>query len=164
MATGSQSPPNFRAALWACVGLVWLPITLLLGLMSLPQVAYASDALAAMQFAAGLSPALLTGFAWLASSLSGATALLIRIDRQLSAAPGKPLPRPWLFCGAHMAGSWLAGLLGFALAQKADGDIWELFVSVICFSFIGATAIERVAEKYVVSLPGASPAPPENRP
>lgn len=82
------------------------------------------------------------------SSLSGATALVIRIDRELRATTG-PLPRPWLFAAAHMLGSWLAGTLAFMVGQQQRMDVWFALGFVIVASFLGAKFIELMAEKYL---------------
>ena len=56
------------------------------------------------------------------STLSGATALVWRLDRELRAAPDGKLPRLWLFVASNLMGSWLAG--AFALVQVLTG--WPL--------------------------------------
>ncbi len=92
------------------------------------------------------------------STMSGATALLIRIDKELQAAPDKPLPRPWLFCAAHMGGSWMAGTLGFIVSRHQGMDVWLAMGLVIAASFLGAKFIELVAERYLSRvLPPPSP-------
>lgn len=83
------------------------------------------------------------------SSLSGATALVIRIDRELRSTPGQPLPRPWLFAASHMLGSWLAGTLAFMVGQQQKVDVWFALGFVIVASFLGAKFIELMAEKYL---------------
>ena len=83
------------------------------------------------------------------STGSGATALLLRIDKELQGNPGQPLPRPWLFCSAHMGGSWLAGTLGFILGRQQDMDVWLAMGLVIISSFLGAKFIEMVAERWI---------------
>ena len=85
----------------------------------------------------------------LIASLSGATALVLRIDSQLRASADAKLPRPWLFASAHMLGSWLAGTLGFIMTQKAQSDVWMTLGVVLVASFLGAKFIEAAAEKYL---------------
>jgi len=93
-------------------------------------------------------------------SLSGATALVQRIDRELRENEGRPLPRPWLFCAAHMLGSWLAGTLAFIASQHPALDVWFKLGMVIVASFAGAKFIEAMTEKYLGGLPGATEAKP----
>lgn len=83
------------------------------------------------------------------SSLSGATALIHRIDRELRNFEGKPLPRPTLFAAAHMSGSWTAGTLAFLLSEAADIPDWHELGVIIVASFAGAKFIEAVGEKYL---------------
>lgn len=87
------------------------------------------------------------------STLSGATTLAMRINKQLDAQPGKPLPRPWLYCGAHMGGSWLAGSLAFFASQTWHVDVWMSFGFVLMASFGGATFIEYAIKKYLPGYP-----------
>ncbi|HEY8357052.1 MAG TPA: hypothetical protein VIL30_06280 [Ramlibacter sp.] len=90
------------------------------------------------------------------STMSGATALLLRIDRELAAAaPGTPLARPWVFCSAHMLGAWMAGTLAFLMMQRAEVDVYSKLVAVLVASFLGAKFIEMVAERFI----GKTPAP-----
>ena len=134
--------------LWALLVLMWAPVLALA----------APVANTSLELVLQVSPALVV-IAVMLSSLSGVTALVIRIDRELSAAPDKPLPRPWLFCGAHMLGSWLAGTLAFLLAQQQAMDVWLGLGLVIAASFIGAKFVEGVAERYLARiLPTAPPA------
>ena len=81
------------------------------------------------------------------SSLSGATALLQRIDRELRESKTDQLLRPALFASAHMLGSWLAGCLAFVMAEAADANDWAELSIIICASFAGAKFIESVSEK-----------------
>jgi hypothetical protein len=137
---------QLRAALWSVLVMIWAPIALLL---AVPVVAHAAAVVETAQFALNLSPGLLVAFSILLSSLSGATALLYRIDKQLRAEPDKPLPRALLTCASHMAGSWVAGTLAFIGAQRIDSDYWGVFASVICASFVGAVYIEKAAERFL---------------
>ena len=83
------------------------------------------------------------------SSLSGATALLQRIDRELRESATKTLPRPTLFAAAHMLGSWLAGCLAFILAENQDTNDWLELGIIVVASFAGAKFIESISEKYL---------------
>ena len=94
----------------------------------------------------------------LIASLSGATALVLRIDSQLRASADAKLPRPWLFASAHMLGSWLAGTLAFILTQQRQSDVWVTLGFVLVASFGGAKFIEAIAEKYLARpLPDEKP-------
>lgn len=75
------------------------------------------------------------------STLVGVTALLARIDRELSAAPDKPLPHPWVFSAVHMSGSWLAGPGMFFAAQDAGVGVWKGLGLVVVGSLAGAKLI-----------------------
>lgn len=108
---------------------------------------------------------ILVGLAGLVSTLSGATALAWRIndlllkeDARLAAEGGerRPFVRPLLFAFAHMGGSWMAGLLAFAMGRANDWDVWTLLAAVLLASFIGAKFVEAAAERWmaVVRLPG----------
>lgn len=89
---------------------------------------------------------------WALSSLSGATALVWRVDKELRAAPGAKLPLPWLFASAHMLGSWLAGVLAFLICESQNMDDWFELGAIVCASFMGAKFIELVAEKYLARM------------
>lgn len=84
------------------------------------------------------------------STLSGVTALTLRIDSELRYAKAKNLPRPVLFVSSHMLGSWLAGILAFALAQHNDFTVWWQIGFVITASFSGAKFVEKMADIYSV--------------
>jgi len=83
------------------------------------------------------------------SSLSGATALLQRIDRELRTSVTKTLPRPTLFASAHMLGSWLAGCLAFMLCENQNANDWLELGVIVAASFAGAKFIESISEKYL---------------
>lgn len=84
------------------------------------------------------------------STLSGATALVVRIDRELRAqASPEPLRWPWLFTGAHMMGSWLAGASAFIVAEGQNLNDWLELGMIVAFSFVGAKAIEKLAESFL---------------
>lgn len=83
------------------------------------------------------------------STMSGATALLQRIDRELRESKDKTLPRPTLFAAAHMLGSWLAGALAFLICEGQDANDWVELGIIIVASFAGAKFIESISEKYL---------------
>lgn len=86
------------------------------------------------------------------STLSGLTALTIRIDAELKKTENKELPRPILFVSSHMLGSWLAGVLSVAISQQNNFSIWSQISIVIAASFAGATFVEKIAEMYLVKV------------
>lgn len=86
------------------------------------------------------------------STLSGATALVWRLDASLRASPDGKLPRPLLFASANLLGSWTAGSLAWIGAQSQDGGVWTTLATVILLSFGGARAIEILTEKYINKL------------
>lgn len=83
------------------------------------------------------------------STLSGATALVWRIDQELRKSPEGVLPRPWLFASSNILGSWTAGTLAWIAAQGQEIGVWPTLAMVIAISFGGARAIEILAEKYI---------------
>lgn len=83
------------------------------------------------------------------STLSGATALVWRLDQELRKSPDGKLPRPWLFSASNIMGSWLAGIFAWISSQSQNAGVWPTLVLVILLSFIGARAIETIAEKYL---------------
>lgn len=83
------------------------------------------------------------------STLSGATALVWRLDQELRKAPDGILPRPWLFAASNILGSWTAGALAWVSAQGQDVGVWPTLAMVIAISFGGARAIELLAERYI---------------
>ena len=149
IASKSRKHGLLRRDLWAFVALLWMPVVVLA-----TPLGSSVDVLLAI-------PPTLAVITVLLSTLSGATALATRIDRELSAAPDKPLKRLWLTCIANMLGSWLTGSLGFVLAQSQHMDVWLGLGIVIAFSFSGAKVIESVTEKYLgkvlPDLPQAQP-------
>jgi uncharacterized membrane protein YfcA len=86
------------------------------------------------------------------STLSGATALVWRLDQELRNAPDGKLPRPWLFAASNIFGSWTAGTLAWVAAQGQDAGVWLTLASVIAVSFGGARVLEKVSEKYAEKL------------
>lgn len=137
-----------RAMLW----LLWTPalaVSIFLGLS--PSIAVAG-AVIVITIDGGTSiPLSLIIINTFLASLSGGTALVLRIDKELGREPGKRLVRPWLFCAAHMLGSWLAGALAFLMCQGTAWDVWYRLGFVIIASFLGAKFIELVAEKFTGS-------------
>lgn len=83
------------------------------------------------------------------STLSGLTALTIRIDSELSKCKDEPLPRPKLFVASHMLGSWLAGVLAVVMSENNILSVWTEITLVIVASFMGAKFIEKVSEFYI---------------
>ena len=136
IASKSRRCALLRRDLWAFVALLWAPFVVL----AATPLASSSEVLLAI-------PPILAVFTLFISTLSGATALATRIDRELSAAPDKPLKRLWLTCTANMLGSWSAGCLGFFLAQSRELDVWLGLAVVFAFSFSGAKAIEYASDK-----------------
>ena len=83
------------------------------------------------------------------STLSGLTALTIRIDSELKKLNIENLPRPRLFVSSHMLGCWLAGTLAVAISQQNNFGIWSQISIVIAASFTGARFVEKISEIYV---------------
>ncbi len=83
------------------------------------------------------------------STLSGLTALAMRIDAELRTSASRVLPRPWLFASAHMLGSWLAGILMFAVGEANNINDWVEIILIILGSFGGAKTIEYMTERYL---------------
>ena len=88
------------------------------------------------------------------STLAGATTLAIRINGQLLKDPDKPLPKPWIFCAAHMGGSYSAGSFFFFVAQHQHVGFWMGLGWVLLASFGGAKLLEMAVEKYLPMRPG----------
>ena len=109
-------------------------------------------------FGYDLAPKILLIVVIALSTLAGATALVIRIDRELRDKPGVVFERPTLFAVAHMLGSWLAGTLAFILAESQNMNDWGELGFIITASFMGAKFIELVAEKYLIKT-----LPPETK-
>ncbi|MBC7603878.1 MAG: hypothetical protein H7255_14620 [Ramlibacter sp.] len=110
-----------------------------------------------------------TGLTCVLSTLSGATALFIRInnlllkqeeEREDGSEPRK-FVRPWLFASAHMSGSWMAGTLMFLVAHANTWDVWYGLMGVVIASFGGATFLEKVAERYLSVVPLGPPGAPK---
>ena len=119
----------------------------------------AAAAVAAVTSASDLEtlnvPLVIVGINLLFSTLVGGTTLAIRINAQLLKDPDKPLPRPWLFCAAHMGGAWIAGILAFVWGQHQHVGIWFGFGMVLTGSFMGSRLFEVLTEKYFPMRPAA---------
>jgi LydA holin phage, holin superfamily III len=83
------------------------------------------------------------------STLAGVTALVMRIDRELRAMPGQPLPRPYLFVACHMLPSWLAGLLAFFICESQNVGDWVELILIVLSAFTGSRSIEAAVEQYL---------------
>ncbi|ROR25169.1 hypothetical protein EC845_1209 [Comamonas sp. BIGb0124] len=141
--------PKVRTAVWFVVGLLWGPWFLLGGLTAIPSLAWASpDLKQALESPLNVS-LVLVALAILLSSLSAATALLIRLDRELSQAQHRTLPHMAILCAWHMAGGWCAGTVAFMTAQTAQMDVWTSLIGVVLASFSGAKFLEFMAERYM---------------
>ena len=113
----------------------------------LPTIAFASTVTLDKTLEGVTLPTLIIVF--VLSSLSGATALLQRIDRELRENAAKKLPRPTLFAAAHMLGSWMAGCLAFLLCENQNANDWLELGIIVAASFAGAKFIESISEKYL---------------
>lgn len=136
-----------RRALRALVLIMWAPMpvwaaTLMAESGGLSEFANVSWSVLALAF--GLS------------TLSGATALVWRLDQELRKSPDGKLPRPWLFAASNLLGSWTAGALAWITSQSQSAGVWGTLGVVILLSFGGARAIEALAERYL-NKPGALP-------
>ncbi|RYF54976.1 MAG: hypothetical protein EOO27_22305 [Comamonadaceae bacterium] len=92
------------------------------------------------------------------TTLSGGTALLIRISAQINEAPPDAVVPPVrnlaLLIAAHMGGSWLAGLMAFFSAAHfgMPGLLVGFFVPAV--SFGGAKACELIYNRTIGSTFG----------
>lgn len=123
----------------------------------LPAIAFASTVTLHKTLEGVTLPTLVIVF--VLSSLSGATALLQRIDRELRESVTKKLPRPTLFAAAHMLGSWMAGCLAFLIAESSDTNDWLELGIIVVASFAGAKFIEAISEKYLAQWTPKTPLP-----
>jgi hypothetical protein len=96
------------------------------------------------------------------STLAGGTSLAIRINNLImeedqrardQGSEPRPFVRPWLFACAHMGGSWMAGLTGLLLGRANEWGVWTLLLGVLLMSFLGAKAIEMLAERFLSGAP-----------
>lgn len=152
---------HVRLSVWALLIMLWAPVALVAAVLTIPSLAWAIAPAAA---AAVDQPINVTFeqlvLAVLLSSCGGGTALLIRIDRELSQAKQRSVPHMLVFCASHMAGGWLAGALAFLMARSQDLDVWNGLIAVVVASFMGAKFLEMAAERlYTGKLPGGM-APP----
>lgn len=149
-----------RSCLRAMLCLMWAPALLIGALAGLsPSFAFAGAIIVITIDGGTTVPLSLVIINTFLASMSGGTALVLRIDKELRADPGKPLTRPWLFCLAHMSGSWLAGTLAFLLGQTTTWVVWYKLGFVIAAAFMGAKFVESVAEKML----GRAPVPPADK-
>lgn len=88
------------------------------------------------------------------STLSGLTALTLRIDSELKNQNIDKLPRPRLFVSSHMMGCWLAGVLAVSISQINSFSIWNQIIVVIVASFTGAKFVEKISEMYIGKITG----------
>lgn len=123
-------------------------------LMWAPAAAFAATLAATGADTSPLNvPAALIVASLLFSTLAGATTLALRLVSELRAAD-KPLVSPWLYCLAHMLGSWCAGSFFFFVGMSSGAGVWTLLGTVLLASFAGAKALEVAAEKWLpTSLP-----------
>jgi hypothetical protein len=126
-----------RRALRILVCLMWLPMPVWAATVAVGAHPFDSVDLPVLALAFGLS------------TLSGATALVWRLDRELRTSPDGHLPRPWLFAASNILGSWTAGAFAWITSQSQDGGVWLTLGVVIVASFAGARLIEVVAERYI---------------
>ena len=120
----------------------------------------------AAQLTFGQAVETITAIEWLLvlvlTTLSGGTALLIRVSAQINDAPPDAVVPPVrnlpLLIAAHMGGSWLAGLMGFFSAAHfgMPGLLVGFFVP--CISFGGAKACEYIYNRTLGSTFGQLPA------
>lgn len=145
--------PYLTSMLHAVLFFMWTP-----GLAMAAAVASAQSDIGSVSW-------VLACVAILLSTLSGITALLYRVERELRAAPDRPLMRPWLLAISHMACSWSAGALAFLIGEAQDMSDWYELAGVIAASFMGATFIQAAAEKWIGSrMPVAFDQPPYRPP
>lgn len=100
-------------------------------------------------------------FSCVLATMAGATTLAIRLNGLTNEEPPRPLVKPWLFCFAHMMGSWLAGTVAFLLGRSQAMEVWASLLVVVLLSFGGAKVVEQMAEKY---LAGSRPPQPKGTP
>ncbi len=82
------------------------------------------------------------------STLTGLTALAIRLDKELRET-GKALQHPWIFVCSHMLASWTGAMLAFFLAESLGMNDWTELMLVLAFSFGGVKALEKVVENLI---------------
>lgn len=131
----TMTAPYMRKALHILLALMWSPMPVWAASIA------AQDAFGAVEW-----PVFALAFGL--STLSGATALVWRLDKELRASPDGSLPRPWLFAASNLLGSWTAGALAWVGAQGQGSGVWSTLGAVILLSFGGARVIEIMVEKY----------------
>lgn len=134
-----------RRALRLLVVMIWLPVPVWAASVVSGGHTFEQIDFAVLSLAFGLS------------TLSGATALVWRIDQELRKAPDGKLPRPWLFAASNILGSWTAGTLAWVASQGQDAGVWITLAAVIAVSFGGARALEKLSEKYTEKLSPPTP-------
>ncbi len=122
---------QYRRTVWVSLCLLWPP-ALFAATMSF------EESMRHLSYASFIGWGLL-------STLSGVTALFYRIDKELKRT-GAPLPHAGVFVTAHLTGSWTAGLVAMFFGEAAAVNGLLTAVSIILFAFIGAAALERLAE------------------
>lgn len=136
---------QYRRLVWASLFLLWPPSLWAAALtfgQSMRDISYASF------------------IGWgLLSTLSGVTALFYRIDRELRRT-GARLPHAGVFVTAHLTGSWTAGLVAMLGGEAAAVNGLLTAVSIILFAFVGAAALERLAESRLGLTMDKRDAPP----
>ena len=142
------SADHLRRLIWCGIVLVWAPF---FAVPAIAAVVPNNDIIEQLNI-----PPVLMVLALIISTLAGVTALLMRIDRELSAAPNAPLPHPWIMSASHMTGAWLAGSLAFILSREYSFQVWNTLGFVLGASFGNAKFIESMLERY---LPSRSLAP-----
>jgi hypothetical protein len=130
-----------RRALRILLALMWLPMPVWAATLATDAHPFETIDLPVLALAFGLS------------TLSGATALVWRLDKELRNAPDGVLPRPWLFAASNILGSWTAGALAWIGSQSQASGVWATLGVVIVLSFGGARVIEVLAEKYINKEP-----------
>ncbi len=83
------------------------------------------------------------------ATMMAITVLFIRLNTQFAKDPTRPLVRPWMFAGAHMGGSWMAGAVAFVIGQAQQVSPWYILLGVLLASFLGARFLEAAAERYL---------------
>lgn len=141
---------HLRRLIWCCIAFLWAPLFLI--------PAYAAVMPSTMTDPLNIPPVLM-GLALVISTLAGSTALLMRIDRELSAAPDHPLPHPWIMSASHMLGAWLAGSFAFIVSQEYHFEVWPTLGFVLGASFGNAKFLEAMLEKYLPSRNLTTPLP-----
>jgi hypothetical protein len=104
------------------------------------------------------------------STLAGTSSLLIRISNDVNADPPRPLRHPVVLGCAHMAGSWLVGVMAFFGATKFGFEGLSTGLLIAAMSFSGAAGCDLISRAILTGVkfklrlvsPGEPPAPPSN--